>query len=156
LDWTDKLLQQSRATLDGWYRALLKLKDVEPAPGVTPDELLRALNDDLNTPLAFAAVSAYAADANKADNAQSRALIKAKLLEAGALLGVLQHDPESWFQADAGEGPTAEEIEGLLARRQEARAAKDFAESDRIRDDLAARGVLIEDGAGGATWRRAG
>jgi len=73
LDWTDKLLLQSRATLDGWYRALLKLKDVEAAKDVAPDELLNALEDDLNTPLAFAAVSAYAAEVHKSDNPESLA-----------------------------------------------------------------------------------
>jgi cysteinyl-tRNA synthetase len=65
-------------------------------------------------------------------------------------------DPEAWFKGDAGDGPTAEEIGALIEERKAAKAAKDFATADRVRDDLKARGVILEDKPGGLTeWRRA-
>jgi cysteinyl-tRNA synthetase len=68
----------------------------------------------------------------------------------------LREDPEDWFKGDAGDfGLAAEEIEALIEARKAARAARDFAEADRIRDDLKDRGVQLEDGAGGTTWKRA-
>jgi cysteinyl-tRNA synthetase len=154
MDWTDDLLKQSRATLDGWYRALSKVKGVTPAPGGQAHDVRLALEDDLNTPLAIAAVSAIVADINKEEDLGKLPGLKAALLDAGALLGLLQHDPEEWFHAGAAGGPSAEEIEALIAARQAARKAKNFAEADRIRAALAAQGVLIEDGPGGSTWRR--
>jgi cysteinyl-tRNA synthetase len=80
------------------------------------------------------------------------------LKEMGARLGLLQTDPDAWFQ-DAGgaaaDGPAAEQIEALIAERTAARKAKDFARSDEIRDTLKAQGVILEDGPGGTTWKRA-
>ena len=153
-DWTDDLLKQSKATLDGWYRALRKLEDAEVVEASAPGDVVAALEDDLNTPQAFAAVSALVHEANMASHPAKRARLKAELRAAGELLGLLQDDPEAWFTRGAEDGPSAEEIEALLGVRQAARKAKDFAEADRIRDDLAAKGVLIEDGPGGSTWRR--
>src|SRR5690606_13402245 len=95
--------------------------------------------------------------ANKATDAGEKARIKAQMLDAGVLLGLLQQDPAAWFaQAPVAEGvPTADEIEALLAQRLDARRNKQWAESDRIRDDLKARGVLVEDGKDGQRWRYA-
>ncbi len=79
---------------------------------------------------------------------------KSDLLAAAKLFGVLQNDPETWFRASFGEAAT--EIDRLVAERVAARAAKDYALSDKLRDDLAARGVEIMDSASGSTWRRKG
>ncbi len=155
LDWTDGLLAQARATLDGWYGALRRLGDVDGERGEPPASVVAALEDDLNTPAAFAAVSQLVGEANKATDAPGRRAAKAALLAAGDLLGLLQCDPETWFQGDAGDGAlSADAIDAMLVERQTARKAKDFATADRIRDDLATAGVLIEDGPKGATWRR--
>jgi cysteinyl-tRNA synthetase len=75
------------------------------------------------------------------------------------VLGLLERDADAFLQgghagAESGEGLSAEDIEGLIAQRLQARANKDWAESDRIRDELAAQGIVLEDGAGGTTWRR--
>jgi cysteinyl-tRNA synthetase len=158
LDWTDALLMQAQATLDGWYRALGKLADVEAADVDAPSSVVEALEDDLNTPAAYAAVSALVSEANKASHPDKRARLKGEIEAAGALLGLLQEDPEPWFKMPAGgvtgDGPSDAEIDALVAARVEARKARNFAEADRIRDELARHHVIVEDAAGGSTWRR--
>lgn len=157
LDWTDALLNQAKATLDGWYGALRRLADVD-APlgdGAVPGDVLDALEDDLNTPGAFAAMSALATAANKAQTPAEKAKAKADLLSAGEILGLLQGDPDAWFQGEASEGGlSGEAIDTMLVDRANARKAKDFTTADRIRDELTAAGIVIEDSPTGATWRR--
>ncbi len=149
LDFTGSLLAQSKATLDRLYNALRRM-DVEADDVAAPEGVLAALCDDLNTPLALAELSALATEANKAEAFQWPKL-KGQLLAAGRLLGLLQRDPEDWARGDAGE---AQRIDALVAKRIEARKAKDFAEADRIRKELAAEGIEIMDGPQGSTWRR--
>ena len=73
---------------------------------------------------------------------------------AGDLMGLLQTDPEDWFAGDAEGEISADAIQALIDERAAAKAAKDFARADEIRDDLVARGVRLEDGPSGTTWRR--
>ena len=153
LDWSDEVLDQARTTLDRYYRALEALGDVDAPDGAPPAAFLDALHDDLNTPQALAEMAALARQANKASSASDRADIKAQLLACGALLGLLQQDPANWFAGDTSDDE-AGDIDALVAQRQQARADKDFATADRIRDELAARGIVIEDGADGVRWRR--
>lgn len=158
LDWTADGLMQSRRMLDRLYGALRLLADVEAqANDAVPEVFLEALLDDLNTPKALAVLFDLAKQANTATDKTERARLKAALLGSGYLIGLLQADPESWF-AGAGLAPhiDAEEIEGLIAARNAARKARDFKEADRVRDELAERGILIEDGPQGTTWRVAG
>ena len=153
LDWSDEVLDQARTTLDRYYRALEALGDVDAPDGAPPAAFLDALHDDLNTPQALAEMAALARQANKASSASDRADIKAQLLACGALLGLLQQDPANWFAGDPSDDE-AGDIDALVAQRQQARADQDFATADRIRDELAARGIVIEDGADGVRWRR--
>ena len=158
IDWTEEVVSEARKKLDRLYGALRELADVKPAPGVTAtDAFVAALEDDLNTPMALAELFELARAANKATAADDKARIKAQMLDAGELLGLLQQAPSAWFaQAPGSDGaPSTEEIEALLAQRTDARRNKQWAESDRIRDELKARGVLVEDSKDGQRWRYA-
>lgn len=154
LDWNNDLLMQAKTTLDRIYGALRRVWDAEDVE--SPDmSVFEALSDDLNTPEALAALSALATAANMAadqNDVAAMAEAKADLLDAGDLLGLLQSTPATWEQG--GDDDDKARIDGLVQARLEARAAKDWAEADRIRDELAAEGVEIMDGAGGSTWRR--
>jgi len=139
LDFTHEGLQAAKATLDRWY-GVLRGKTV--AEAAVPKSVEEALSDDINTPLAISALHRLADPAE---------------LRAGAnALGLLQQDAEAWFRwTPAGSsGPSDADIEAAIAARQAARKAKDFKESDRIRDDMKVRGVILEDGPKGTTWKR--
>ncbi len=150
LDWTESLLDQSKATLDRLYNALRRMKDVDAANTGAPEGVLSALCDDLNTPLALAELSALATEANKSEM-HDWPRMKGLMLAAGDLLGLLQRDPDEWARGDESD---AARIDAAVAARVAARKAKDFAEADRIRKQLAAEGIEIMDGPDGSTWRR--
>ena len=116
-----------------------------------PNDVSDAVYDDLNTPLALSGLHAAADAAFAAETPEDVAAATGALKAAGELLGLLQQDPEVWFQ---GDGDAA--IDALIAERIAARDAKDFARADEIRDQLAADGIVLEDGPGGTTWRREG
>ena len=150
LDWTADRLAEAKHALDRFY---LALRGGE-APAVVPpsSRVLAALEDDLNTPLALAALHDVLNALNKTTGPGERAQLKGELLAGGALMGLLQQDPEAWLK---GAADGAQEIETLIAARNVARKKRDFAEADRIRNALAIRGILLEDGPSGTTWRRA-
>ena len=148
LDFTKDAIGEARRTLDKWYRAIV---DATAAVEL-PEAVEAALCDDLNTPKAIAEMHRLS-DLAMAGDAAAASDMKA----VGGILGLLQSTPETWFQgAGSDDDLSADAIEGLIEKRREARANKDFATSDQIRDDLAAQGIVLEDGAGGTTWRRGG
>lgn len=153
LEWTEDLLKQSKKQLDRFYRALEEIPFTEET-GAATDSVMLALEDDLNTPEAFAGLHELRDIAGQVEG-EARAKAITRLRDAGRIMGFFNEDPAEWFQAETGDGPTAEEIEGLIAERAEARKAKNFARADEIRDNLAAKGIVLEDGPQGATWRRA-
>ena len=167
LEWSDDLVASSRQRLDRLYRILLEVESGEAgrsAPGGGADvatsggsrdarpsaELVRALEDDLNTPAALAVLAGQARElrSGKLEPIEGAASLRA----GGELLGLLQQDPGAWFQAPAA--LTAEEIEGRIGERAKAREGGDYAAADRIRHELGDCGVILEDGPGGTTWRR--
>jgi len=158
LDWTDATLDNSRRKLDRLYGALRGV-DIDAATrrsAEPPAAVLEALQDDLNTPKALAEMFELAKALNKAGDAAARRQSAAALQAAGDLVGLLKQDPENWF-AGAAEGELdAAAIQKLVHQREAARAARDFAAADAIRDRLAAAGIAIEDGASGTRWRRVG
>lgn len=157
-DWTAEGLKQARATLDRLYNALRGTADAGTEAVELPLAVQAALEDDLNTPLAISHLHELAGSLNKAESVADKARARGALLAAGQALGVLLQDPEVWFRwqsAGADSGPDEAGIENLIQARLEARKAKNFAEADRIRKELADSGVVLEDGPQGTTWKRA-
>ncbi len=162
LNYDEEHLTNARAALTRLYTALRGLPPVEPAGGEAfRARFSSAMDDDFNTPLALAVLFDLVREINRVrpqDEARAAGL-GAELRALGAVLGILQGDAEAYLRGSAGAeagagGPTDEGIETLIAERLAARKAKQWAEADRIRDELAAAGVLLEDGPGGTTWRR--
>jgi cysteinyl-tRNA synthetase len=163
LDWTKQLVAESQQKLDRMYGALrdagITGAQAQKPAARPPAAVLAALEDDLNTPLAVAELFGVLRAVNRStDPVERRAL--AESLRAGAgLLGLLLRDPLEWFaQAASGASATDDEraeIDALVAQRDALRRDRKYAEADRIRDRLAERGIVIEDVAGGARWRRA-
>lgn len=152
LEWSDALIEQSKKQLDRFYRLLAEAAPAETAE--PPDSVVLSLEDDMNTPEAIAGLHELRDIAMQLEGEPKRRAA-ARLKAAGALMGFFTSEPEDWFKGTpAADALTPEDIEAMLASRAAARKAKDFKTADRIRDDLAARGILIEDGPHGATWRR--
>ncbi|MCG0998963.1 cysteine--tRNA ligase [Acetobacter persici] len=145
LNYTQAGLQEARKVLDRFYRALA----AGPVPGVAaPESVLRALAEDLNTPMAIAELHVLAGQALAGDRTAAGAL------KAGAgLLGLLQEDPEKWFKGDHSDEDA--QIDALIAERAAAKKARDFARADALRDQLQGQGIVLEDTKDGTIWRRA-
>ncbi len=154
LDFTKEKVAQARQTLDRWYGVLRAAGDVPT--GDIPAEFMSALMDDLNTPLAISVLHELANAYHKAGDDAGRLAAASALKAATNLLGFLTQAPETWFkwQPAGASGLDDAAIEQAIADRLAARKAKNFAEADRIRNDLAAQGVILEDGPKGTTWKR--
>jgi cysteinyl-tRNA synthetase len=153
LDWTAEGLEQARRMLDRLYGTLRRLprSDAKAAPS---EGLLAALADDLNTPRAIAELFQIAKEANATGARDEQARLRAQLLASGEMLGLLGEDPDVWLGL-TGDDLDLARIEALVEERSEARRARDFAKADRLRDELQAMGIALEDGPEGPTWRRA-
>jgi cysteinyl-tRNA synthetase len=157
LDWSDETLAAARKMLDRLYGAVrgVAVSAADIAAAEPPAELVAALEDDLNTPKAMAALFDVARQLNRADDEDERMRLAAAMHAAGRLMGLLASDPEEWFAgSDTAGDYTAAAIETLLEERRTARASKDFTRADAIRDELSAAGIQIADGPDGTSWRR--
>ena len=165
LDWNSAVLADARQKLDKMYRALRNAGVTGPARGdravddpetAPPRGVLEALEDDLNTPKALAELFGLVRKLNSASDPGARTRIARDLRAGGWLLGLLQDDPQAWFTGDrTGDDPGDEWIDARVEERQTMRRARNFAAADRIRDELAGQGIVIEDSAEGPRWRRA-
>jgi cysteinyl-tRNA synthetase len=157
LDFSLTALDQARAALDRLYGSL---PTTAALPSTARAEAVEAaLADDLNTPLALACLHETATALRKCTDPDEQSRLLAMLRDGADLLGLLQQSPTTWRQqggmGDAlAAGPTKATIEQLIAARQAARAARDFARADALRQKLVALGIGIEDSAAGTTWHR--
>ena len=155
LNWTPVLLEESRAILDRWYRALGSGAVADAAESGSDEETEAALLDDLNTPAAIARLHQLAHKVQHAGDEVDAAKSRGALRAAARQIGLLTQAPEAWFHQSGGKNgaPDAQAIEEKIQQRQEAKQQRDFATADAIRDELARRGIVLEDTASGTTWR---
>ena len=156
LDWSDDSIESARRKLDRLYGALQGINIPENfiLESDVPEEIILALEDDLNSPLAISVLFNLARDLNKATDQDKKLKIAALLILGGQFMGLLNSDPDEWF-TDISEGSLpSEEIEKLIKKRQAAKEAKDFKTADKIRNQLLEIGIKIQDGRDGTSWRR--
>ena len=160
LTWSGDLLTQAASSLDRLYEALRGLDD-DGAPTANdfadlpaaayPEAVLGALADDVNTPRALAALHQLADAVHQCGDPADKAALQRSLLAGGWLLGILVNTVKAHFQR--GSSVSASEVEALIEQRNAARRDRNFQRADEIRDELAARGIELEDGRGGTRWK---
>lgn len=156
LDWSGKELERAKRTLDRLYCVLRNASEsfgpftANERPG---EAFLDALRDDLNTPVALAEFNRIAKQLANASNQEDARAIAGELLADAQFIGLFQSTPEEWFSGGTSTDES-QEIEALIEKRNTARADKDFATADAVRDQLTAMGILLEDADGVTHWRR--
>ncbi|MBT8769545.1 cysteine--tRNA ligase [Metapseudomonas boanensis] len=158
INYSEESLKEAKGALERFYHALRGLPDAAPAGGEAFVERFgAAMDDDFNSPEACAVLFEMVREVNRLRDTdlQAAAALAARLKELAGLLGVLQLEPDAFLRAGAEGKVDAAEVEALIQARLQARAEKNWAESDRIRDQLTAMGVVLEDSKGGTTWRLA-
>ena len=163
LVWSEDLLDQAQSSLDGLYQALRGVEELgndtsdafalQPTDAY-PETVLDTLLDDLNTPQALAAMHAIATELNKTQIPAEALELRRQLLAGGWLLGLLHQPITTYFQSVGDLDPSY--IDGLIDERNSARADKNFARADAIRQELADMGVELEDTRDGTRWKRTG
>jgi cysteinyl-tRNA synthetase len=155
LDWSEAALSQSQRTLDRMY-AVLRNYETEHGPIPDPSEpgaaFTRALHDDLNTPVALAEMNQTARRLGGARMLEDAQELAGRLMAEANMIGVLQESPDEWFSGDGHDDE--QDIERLIAEREQARDERNFAKADEIRDTLTDMGIALEDGPNGTLWRR--
>ncbi|MCB1889009.1 MAG: cysteine--tRNA ligase [Rhodocyclaceae bacterium] len=157
LNYADAMLDDARQSLTRLYTALKNVPPVDAAPDFDApagQRFARAMDDDFNTPEAVAVLFDLAGEVNRSGDAA----VAGQLRALAGVLGLLARDPKAFLQGGAGEAADAlapAAIEALIAERQTAKKARDFARADAIRAELAGHGIVLEDGPGGTSWRRA-
>ena len=158
INYSEDSLKEAKGALERFYTALRGLPEL-PANGGESfvARFGEAMDDDFNSPEACAVLFEMAREINRLRDTdlQAAAALAARLKELAGVLGVLQMDPDAFLQSGAAGTVDAAEVEALIAARLQARADKNWGESDRIRDQLTAMGVVLEDSKGGTTWRLA-
>ena len=163
IDYSEDSLKEARVMLERFYQALVGVELNETVQYPLVDEIeqafFAAMDDDFNTPKAISVLFELVNELNKCKQTspQQASALAAKLVELAGIIGLLQQEPDAFLKGDAKEGElTAEVIEQMIAERVEAKAAKDFAQADLIRERLAEQGVILKDSREGTTWYREG
>jgi cysteinyl-tRNA synthetase len=158
INYSEQSLKQSSKVMERLYTALNGL-DTAGAKSLTNSRFekafLQAMDDDFNTPEAFSVFFEMVKEINKekSANIDTANQLGALLVRLGGILGILQNDPEVFLRSTVSSDIDPQEVEALIAAREQARADKDWARADKIRDQLADMKVVVEDGAGGSGWR---
>ena len=152
INWSDDLLSESKKKLDRLYRALQSCpnNDLEGQPS---EQVLQALCDDLNTPMALAELFKIAKEINSTKDKEKLIVLTSNLKASSNLLGLLQSTPDQWFKSGDNDSLSSKEIEAMIKQRELARASKNFSEADKIRNKLVRSGVIIEDRPDGTEWK---
>ena len=157
INWTNETINQSKNTLDKFYRILNKVLDIKVNDNDVskcPKNVLEALCDDLNTSKALAEVNNIAKKLSLAENLDEKIKYKTRLLASANVLGILQHSPKKWLGiGQIQDNFESQQIEDLINQRNEARKNKDFKTADKIRNKLTDLGIEIEDTPNGTIWR---
>ena len=159
LNYSEEQLDHARSALQRFYTALQDTETVEVAADSEYQKRFeQALNDDFNTASAIAVMFDLARDINRAKSEQQGAqhALASLLRYLGGIIGLLQADAEDFLKSGSGQGAGLSNvaIDELIEQRLQSRADKNWADADRIRDELVAAGIIIEDGANGTRWRR--
>lgn len=156
LNYSEDNIKQAKAGLERLYTALraVKIDETAACDDAYVARFDAAMDDDFNTPEAFAVLFELAKEINRAQSEDEKQKLAATLKFLGNVLGFLQLSPEAYLQGGAGNDDDAAMIEALIKKRNDARAAKDWAQADAARDELNALNVVLEDGPNGTTWRR--
>ena len=154
LEWSEDTLTGAKKMLDRIYGSLrgFKISVTKINAAIVPSAIMRALSNDLNTPMAIAEVFNLAKKLNKTTDQNQKEDIAAEILAAGKILGLFESNADEWFQNKNTGILSEQEIESLIAQREAARSIKDFVRADQIRDDLLAEGITIEDTSSGVRW----
>jgi cysteinyl-tRNA synthetase len=159
LDWTQELVHQSTAALNRLYTAVESLPytewEAEVDKTYIDEEILRALCDDLNTPLVAKRLHEIAHNINTALSEDNKTYLQKILLNSARIIGFLTITPHEWFRGSlSSTAITEEEIQKYLEQRNIAKIAKDFKTADAIRDTLKSKGIVIKDTPNGQEWQR--
>lgn len=150
LDWSDETIAQAKKTLDRLYKNLQSIDDLPVNTSVLPHpDIMTALYDDLNTPKAISLLCTIAKQATEKNDTK----LKSTTIAAAKILGILQHNADEWLGYGVSNDRNTTAIDALLQERAQAKADKNYARSDEIRDKLTAMGIAIEDTPDGTVWK---
>lgn len=153
LDWTDKLLSDSKKALDSFYKIIRE--ESFPNNNNILEEFINSIYDDINTPKAFSTLHQLVNEYKKETNKERKSVIASKLKNTANMIGLLEIDPEIWLNSNNSSSEEVEYIELLLQKRKRARIDKNWKEADIIRDELKSLSVEIKDNSDGTTsWKK--